>query len=76
MNHIRMTYACSIQQIREAKVSRLAFVPARSVRMPLQYNGTVQLGNVHHSPCAQIRVKIAMVFHLKFRRNSGGHGGR
>ena len=75
MNHTRTTYACSIQ-IRKAKVSRLALVPARSVCMPLQYNGTVQLGNIHHSPCAQIRVKIVKVFHLKFRRNSGAGGGR
>ena len=44
--------------------------------MPLQYNGTVQLGNVHHSPRAQIRVKIAKAFHLKFKRNSGAGGGR
>ena len=76
MNHIRTTYACSIQQFCKAKVSWLALIPPRSVCMPLQYNGTVQLGNVHHSPRAQIRVKIAKAFHLKFKSDSGAGGGR
>ena len=71
MNHIRMTNACSIQQIHKVKVLWLALIPARSVCMPLQYNGTVQLGNVHHSSCAQICVKIVKVFHLKFTKTVG-----
>jgi len=53
-------------QIREVKVSWLAVV-LLCVYASAIYYGVVQLGNVHHSPCAEFEIpmKIAKVFLLK-----------